>query len=64
MVKKWDGGVINWVNLIQDRNRRGTVVKKVMKFLFHKTWRISGLAEDRLVSHEGLVSYLHVLRKM
>jgi len=45
---------MDWIDLGQNRDMWRALVNAVMKFLFPLNRRITGLAEDLLVSREGL----------
>ena len=53
---KLDGGCMDWIDLVQVRDRWRALGVAVMNIGFHKMQGISRLAENRLASQEGLCS--------
>jgi len=47
---------MDWIELARDRNSWGALVNTVMKLRVPENTGISGLAENQLVSQEGLCS--------
>jgi hypothetical protein len=54
--RKWEWGAMDWIDLVQERDRWRVLVNAVMNLRNPKMRGISGLAENRLASQEGLCS--------